>query len=73
MERSILGIKKRDRIRATKIREATKCKNIVYMAKKLKMKASDGPTKPGSVNCKVPSTMNKRIDAGERIYLQKST
>ncbi len=38
MERSILGIKKKDRIRATKIREATKCKNVVYMAEKLKMK-----------------------------------
>ncbi len=38
MERSILGIKKKERIRATKIREVTKCKNVVYMTKKLKMK-----------------------------------
>ncbi len=38
MERSILGIKKKDGLRATKIRVVTKCRNVVYMAKKLKMK-----------------------------------
>lgn len=38
MERSILGIRKKDKIRAKTIREKTNCRGVVHTIKKLKIK-----------------------------------
>lgn len=38
MEKSILGIKKKDKIRTKTIREKTKCRGVVHTIQKLKIK-----------------------------------